>query len=301
MISRFTQLFRTVMAWGWPAKFLIGAAISAFAGGSVLGFLLQNAAYYFALAHGFRPPVEGIPYLVAMVTFGSISLMILAAMLAAASIVVMRDIGLKAIEWIDSFGRKVRPGRSIVERFRALSATAILLIALSFSAATAVADEWLRPMLAPYQLCAWPILLCPSHDGLSLFLRLQSFAIGVIVVFMVWRPSLVWLGTALLVASQYVWIAASVLPIEGYARLLRLTGFGGGIHVSAEIQAEEAPPRTIDGYLLMRSTSHIFLYLPNSEEIAEYPLAAVVQLRNRSGGLNALPFRLPREAQLRQK
>ena len=75
-MSKILQSIKSVFFWagelGWPVKLIAGAVVSAVTGGGLLTFLMENAAYWFALTYGFRPPVEGVPYVGAMVSIGSL-------------------------------------------------------------------------------------------------------------------------------------------------------------------------------------------------------------------------------------
>ena len=290
--ARLNSLALFVSNWGWPAKFLLGAAVSSFAGGSLLGFLLQYAAYYFALSYGLRPPVEGVPYLVAMVTFGSIFLL-LGAGIMAFSVAVLRHHFLPSFEWL---AQKLTPfgETNLAQDFRSTSPLVVVAIVLSISALTIWVALHTSPSLSMTQeLCAWPIMLCLSQSDLG-FVPLTFYGIMIIFALMIWRPSLVWLGALSSAALLYISIAANILPPDGYARLLRMTGFGGGIQVEVELQPTDSSPKTTArANLLMRSNTTLFLYFPTEGLIREYPITGIRGLQHREGGLHALPVSLP--------
>ncbi|MBI3531918.1 MAG: hypothetical protein HY068_05540 [Burkholderiales bacterium] len=300
--TKFNQAIAFLANWGWPAKFLLGASVSAFAGGSVLGFLLQNAAYYFALSYGFRPPVEGVPYLVAMVTFGSISLLLLAAVLAAAFVALAKSFGLAVIEWLDAKSSRFSGTPSILGRYRALSAWVVVSFLLIIGAVWVWIDFLFLPQSPPFQVCAWPILLCLPENNESLLAMCLKYSIFVVMGLMLWRPSLVWMGALFMVTFQYLWIAANVLPPDGYARLLRMTGFGGGLEVEVDLRASDASSiKTMKANLLIRSDTTLFLYSPSEQFIREYQTSEIREIRYREGGLHTLPVRLPKATALMQR
>lgn len=298
MTSKLRALWNSISTWGWPAKFLAGATISAFAGGGVLSFLLQNAAYSFALTYGFRPPVEGIPYLAPLVTFASIALLLLAAILALTITVMVKHLVIRLLEWSDSKEAGLSGTPTFLSAVRSLPPWKALPAIGAFSAITFTFHEFLLPtgLFYPLEICAWPLLLCLPDDGQGgqfVSIVLGSF-VSTMIGLMIWRPTLVWIGTFVIVALYYFWIAAAVLPADGYGRLLRMTGFGGGIQVTIHFDEKAgAASRPIEAYLLMRSSTHTFVYSPEESRIREYPLSSILQISHRQGGLHSLRSLLP--------
>jgi len=292
--QKLESALHAINAWSWPAKFLLGAAVSAFAGGGFLGFAIQNAAYYYALHFGFRPPVEGVPYLTAMVTVGSISLMLLSALIAASVIWSVRKISTTSSAML---ARKQghRAPLGLLTQIQSMKFVYALPLLLLISTGISFVEVQLLAAWGNHiQLCSWPLLLCSNQPRDSLPSLVGLLAINMIIGLMIWRPSMVWVGTLALVGSQYAAIASAALPPDGYARLLRMTGFGGGIEVSLELNSLDAgAPVLIDANLLMRSSAHVYLYSPDLGVIREYPLSSIRQIRYKHGGLDSLQFTLP--------
>lgn len=303
MYEKVRSLAAQISAWAWPLKFIVGATISAFAGGGVLTFLLQNAAYSYALTYGFRPPVEGVPYVGAMVTFGSVSLLLIGATLSIFFIVMTREIMIRLIDRVDESMPHIPSALRPITLFRSLASWKAIVLIVALSAFITTIQIYANAFDPPKtEICAWPLLLCTPEEKNSIFILAMYFVTGVIILTMLWRPSLVWLGTALVVTLYYLWIGLSVLPADGYARLLRTTGFGGGLKVTLELSDSGSGGRyIIDTNLLIRSATHVIVYDEKRKYIDEYPLSNVWMISNMQGGLHELAFTLPPKANLLQR
>ncbi|MEJ6022037.1 hypothetical protein [Ramlibacter sp. PS4R-6] len=304
MLDRITALIDRLAAWSWPVKFAVGASVSAFAGGGVLAFLLQNAAYNFSLTFGFRPAVEGIPYLSALVTFSSVSLLVIAALVSLVVTVAGKYFLLNFIDWLEARTQRFQPQTwSPIPWLRGLRFWPAMAVLLPLNVLLVLTETAVLPRFAQLDAtCAWPLLLCTHEEFRGPEWFAISFAVGFFILIMLWRPALVWLATLGLVAIYYAWIGANVLPADGYGRLLRMTGFGGGVKVTVEvIENENKPPRILESYLLLRSSTSVFLFDPTSKRIEEYQLGTVLRLAHTEGGLHELPYSLPRKANLMQR
>jgi hypothetical protein len=291
MFERLKRLATEVGTWSWPLKFLVGALVSVFAGTGILGFFLENAAYAYALAYGFRPPVEGIPYLRALIGFANVALLVIAAVISAFVMVAVKRL---LIDQVD------KDLAGPIRKFRALpTLKAIGFIAIGAAALMLVqmAVAWVNSP-PPGTMCVWPLLVCAPKPGFSLPYLSYAFIAGFSILSMIWRPSLVWWGTAGLILGYFAWVGINVLPPDGYARLLRNTGFGGGIHVTVELTNRREPEarEQMAGNLLLRSTHTLILFDPARNEVIEYPMERVLRISHSAGGLHMLPTTLPKRA-----
>jgi len=302
MFERLRSLIANASQWTWPVKFAAGAALSALAGGSLLAFLLQYAAYHFALTYGFRPAVEGVPYLSAMVTFGSVSLLLLAAALSLFVVTVMKFFFMH-LGWLEATANAKNPSiGNLFSRFSSLSFPIFLVIAVPLNIIFILLYQYLNSFMPLEPICAWPILICAPDDPYDFWWNIAYFSVGFFVSLMIWRPRLVWLGTLSLVALFYLGVGASVLPSEGYARMLRMTGFGGGLRVSVQIaEADGKQVRTIETHLLMRSSAYLTVYDIAAHRIDELPLSLVSRVGYHEGGLHNVPHALPPRVNIIQR
>lgn len=273
--------WRTLLAaanWVWPAKFLIGAALSIVAGGGVLSFLLENATHLYALTYGFRPPVEGLPYLRTLVASANAIMLMLAAVIALMFIGVLGSIArrmtdLTALSWRWAL-------------FWSLVGTLLLSTLMYFSGRSG-------GPLGPY--CGWPLLYCEPEPGLSIAYVAFSLAIGFPALLTMFKPAIAWMSAAAAIAAYYVWIGSNILPPDEYARLLRATGFGGGMSIEIEAHATDTgcPSLMLAGQLLLRTTEHLIVYSPAANRVDEYPMRCMARISYGGGGMSSLSYKLP--------
>jgi len=284
-IRKYVDLFANLAL---PAKFLISTFVASLAGGGIITFLIQNAAYNYALTYGFRPPFESIPYILPIVTFTSVFLLLFGFLLTAIVIASAKAITSGAIRNDKSYDEFISDIRSMRARY----AIPTILILSIISAALKV---YILPSLfgVQKQTCMWPLILCASDGGVGLDSAMISFCVSVIFLIIVWRPGFTVFGVFILVGSYYSWIGSAVLPAEGYARLLRTIGFGGGTLVSLEISTTESNTTKKDSYLLIRTSDHIIVYEDDIKQIQEYPTSKISRITHNVGGLQKLPYLLP--------
>jgi hypothetical protein len=287
----------SVASWAWPIKFFVGAVLSVIAGGGVLTVLLENATHIYALAYGFRPPVEGLPYLRTLVSSGSAVLLILAATFAAL-----------ILGFLGGMARKMaKPNGDSTINFSTFKLWKSILLALLLAllvAGLVLLGARNRGPEGPF--CSWPLIPCDDiQPALSLGYLAFSLGIAFPMMFMLFRPNFAWVATSGAIAAYYVWVGSNILPPEGYARLLRSTGFGGGIHVAVVVGASDSScdPKTFAANLLLRTNDTVILFEPGAARIHEFPVRCVAQMSYGSGGLSSLEYKLPPRNQLieRQK
>jgi len=251
-IQPLRRIALSVSRWALPLKFLVSAALGAVAGSSVLGFLLEYATYSYSLAYGFRPPVEGIPYLRAILTGASFALLVTGSALAAGILHLMRD----------------RQGLAFK-----VSNTTHLVLGVFFLACLGVALVlWLSCRLfAPQQLCsALPLSLGSLPLGFLIGALLGAAA----AAFAAWRPNLVWWFSLSAVAIYYLSVVGIMFSPSYYAALLRYTGFGGGLPVSLEVEPRrDRVSVEVRGHLMLRTSSTLVLFAADEARFHEYPLA----------------------------
>lgn len=299
-LSAYLKRLNSLSNWSWPAKFLIGAAISAAAGGGLLSFLLENATHAYALTYGFRPPVEGIPYLRTLVSSGSALLLLAAAMLFAVIVGIFGGLARLASRLSRGTGG-IDPSSFSTPKAILASLTLVLLSYALMTYAIHYQKNDLQE-LGPY--CGWPLISCepaPADKISHLLLVLSVWP----VAYTLFRPAMSWLAASGFVVAYYIYIGASILPPEGYARLLRSTGFGGGISVSVDFQGKDTgcDLPNLAGQLLLRTSETLILLDSTAERIREVPSRCVLRLEHKSGGMSSLPYKLPQKNPLfaRQK
>lgn len=278
-----------------PAKFLISTVVASLAGGGILTFLIQNAAYNYALTYGFRPPFESIPYILPIVTFTSVFMLLFGFSVAMTVLGSAKLAASGILSNNKSYDDFIKEVRSLPKRYALPSIIAISII-------SAVVKTYGLPTIFGIQkkTCIWPLLLCTSDGGVGIYSAAISFSVFLIIYLIIWRPGFTVFGVFILVGSYYTWMGFNVLPAEGYARLLRTIGFGGGTHVSLEINTAESSIIKKDVYLLIRTTDHIIFYEDDKKQIQEYPASKIIKITHGVGGLQKLPYLLPENSNYHQ-
>jgi hypothetical protein len=290
LIERAITSLKRVSDWVWPVKFLVGAALGALAGGGLLSFLLETATHSYAISYGFRPPVEGLPYLRTLVSSGSVILLI------AASIVATLVIGL-----LGGFVRFMARIPSPKERFDPTTTPLwkAMLISIAYSLFVAgvlyLSQRYNLPESKERPYCMWPLISCDPDPTDVVEIVLLSLILNLPLALVFFRPALSWVAAASFIVWYYFGLGANILPPDGYARLLRSTGFGGGVSVSVDFLAGDSGciNESFSGNLLLRTTETLILYDATCGKIAEVTARCVQRITYTSGGLSNLPHKLP--------
>jgi len=283
MFESIRRLFVSIGSWALPIKFLVSAALGAFAGAGVLGFLVEYATHAFALAFGFRPPVEGIPYLEATVTGGSLLLLVSGSFIAAAMIFLLQRGG---VEYRRSVQRKSAMGPGRPENTRKLLMRA--LGGLLLTGVIALASLSASCKASVVGICSYipEVFSFPFLGGIVF----GALASGLTT----WRPTLVWwfsIGTVVLYYGGIVFLLFS--PIA-YAEFLRYTGFGGGLPVTIAVETKhDMPPTEIKTTLMLRTSQALIVFDRLTNTFHEYPIERVARLSYATGGLHLQAFELP--------
>jgi hypothetical protein len=267
------QFFNAVGTWSLPLKFLASALVGAVAGSSVLGVLVEYATHSYALAYGFRPPVEGTPYLRTIVSATSFSLLISGALLAA------------VVMWLFSSNRKRLTGSPKSELVFGLVVIAVSLAGLAIPVA-----------LDLFTSSSSGSKMATGYFGLMGSL----FSLGLSAVFAA-QPRLVWwlsLGT---VAVYYAGVVCALFVSSNYAAVLRYTGFGGGIPVQVHVdQGGSTPMLEVSGYLMLRTATTLVVFSDKTNRFFEYSMQRVVHVSYAADALDAQRFKMPSIASPKQ-
>jgi hypothetical protein len=283
---------RGIGDWSLPARVLLFGVVSALSGAGIVSFLVEFATYTYALSYGFRPPVEGIPYLRSTVTLMSLLLVILGAV----AIAIMYLIVFLAPSLF--FGRREDGTLSgvIPQWIRALSRRNALLSVLIASILVVCFTYLGKPVIEsgfrPLQQVG-VVLQGPR--------TWQSFAIAVVIglwvmVDLLRNPSHGWgviLAYVLLIYSSVVFL---LFDPRFHAGLLRVTGFGGGAQVVIQLAEHDTSggPIELKTYLMLRTSEVLITFDPDKEVFREYPVDRVQRISYAAGGLHELPVKLPK-------
>jgi len=281
-IAHLKNLGDIIGGWALPVKFLASSVIGALAGAGLLSFFVEYATHSFALAYGFRPPVEGIPYLQATVTGASVALLISGALLAAGLIFLLQQ----GVKRPSSKAGTVVDGDGLSSN-RAVKAVQLLLGAAVSLFALGYPLVWVA--------CKFSLSLSCTHFWTNESTAIASTILGMITSALVtWRPGLVWWFSIGSVATYYIAFLVLLFTPPQYAAFLRYTGFGGGLPVELEIEAkQDAPNTTISTHLVLRTSRALVVFSKADNTFHEYPQERVARLSYKAGGLYMQGHLLP--------
>lgn len=262
-----------------PAKLVAGAILGAIAGPGLLGFMSELATYRYAAAQGIRPPLEGIPYLRATVTYGSFSLLLISAALFFISLYFAGRIASNTMFWFERL-RSIAPEgtQTVLERFRDLKikyVTSLSLVVAVFFAAIGLAIGYFQ-----------------NQDDIAL----ASLALGVygaIATFLVWRKQIAWWIASIVTLVGFYTIVSLMFNVHRYGQFLQFVGYGGGIAITVELDNPKEGTVNLNGFLILRTTQALLIFDSQQNEIHEIATDKVRIITHSSKPLMALPTKLP--------
>jgi hypothetical protein len=295
------RLVAASSTWGLPIKLLV-SGLGVVGGAGSLGFVSEWATYTFALNFGFRPPLEGIPYLRATVALGSLLLLMSGAAVFSLVVLLLQllpwafRVALTSIgRWLERAGRE-RMAKTAFEQSKGLALSKIGLrgwkLALFIMAAQILAVLLSAPIF-------WFSSRVFGLDGESTralwIVYAFSAFVGLAVSFVRADPRSRWWFAAAAVIAVYSFALATLFSPRHYAGILRTIGYGGGLSVVLE-HAESRESGIDDvsaGFMLLRTTEAVFLLRTDRCRIVEIPLGAIRSIGHDATRLNRLPYALP--------
>jgi hypothetical protein len=116
-------------------------------------------------------------------------------------------------------------------------------------------------------------------------------------IFFIWKPILaVRVSLTLNLILLFILPFAIVLSVDLNSILLRYLGYGGGLPVSISIieyVVGEKQKINFSGYLMLRTTSSILIYLPEKNQIREIPLTQLLFLDQKADSVARREPKLP--------
>ena len=286
-------------------KWLIGSFLGVIFGPGILGFLSELATYRFAINYGIRPPLEGIPYLRATVTFGGIFITVIAAIvflltLRFASNAATRVAGI--VRDVEFFQNRLFPEgisgipsiEETLQRFRKLPITSIFALAFTtgilMAGLVSLIDGYMGE--ASFKQAPLPEIFYYSIFGLW----------AMIFVFVAWNRITIWYIAAASTFLSYMGVLILMFTPSHYASFLRFLGYGGGLPVAIELDTLQqtdsgfsvSNSQAYEGYLLLRTTDSLILYDAESAEVLEFPVSKVLSVRHKAEPLTQLDYKLPK-------
>jgi hypothetical protein len=285
---------RNALPWVLPFKLVLTAVLSVLGGAGLLGYLSEYATYSYAIHFGFRPPLEGIPYLKATIALGSVALLISGALFFAFWIFVMKLYVWQTEYFLSSALSMLKrvPNSeglqrsfdfsNVISRLQASHKWKVALIGISGFAAF-----WLIGYLAAHTLFA-------SAGDFPIYFGLGMASVAFMVIVALANPNVIWwLAGILTIGYFFLWLVALFTPTD-YSVFLRVVGYGGGIPVNVELRdsaQKNAKPETL--YLMLRTTDALILLSESGTTFIEIPRDQIKRITHGYGGLGSLPYRMP--------
>lgn len=278
------QMMQSASVWSLPTKFLASAVLSALGGAGVLSYLVEYATYSYALAYGFRPPVEGIPYLKTTVTAGSVFLLLSGAAIATTVLLTLRGA-------LSPVLQARHPLSGLAGRFRSMGKVKATLIILSAAAFFGLLGYFFSPKLCDLVRTSE----CRDiHQARWIFS--SCFALATALLMLLARlPAAIWWFVAGYTFLYYATIVTLIFTPTAYASFLRFTGFGGGVPVLLQLEEAKANTAPVErsAYLMLRTATAFVVFDQTGRRFEEYPLEEVHRLSYATGGMHRLAYQLP--------
>jgi hypothetical protein len=299
LVTSYADRLASLAPWALPLKLILGAVLGALGGAGLLGVLSEYATYSYAVQYGFRPPLEGIPYLKATVTLASFLLLLTGALVFLLSLLFVRSVVWSLeipLTWATRLKGRATPGltsaaqsfRTVSDRLARRPVWQVFMVALVISSMTGA--------FAFFEIAVLNDLGPPPKNSID---PVHASMVGalyglVLTLVMVNRRAIWWLGGISTLAYFLVWIWMLFSP-SWYASFLRTVGYGGGLPISIELreQTQESPLSNMKCNLLLRTTEALLVSPIDSSEVVEIPRDQIRTVTHLGGGLRHLPYRLP--------
>ena len=275
-----------ILPYSLPIKILAGSLFAILGGSGLLGFLSEFATYFYAISYGFRPPVEGVPYLRASVTFISLALILgaifgfVVIFLLAKLMVLPFDAPMYFLSKFKSTSNPTPSVMDIYERMRSRSLKHVLVV--STTASLVVSLSLIFFLHSENKFDA-------NHKYIFAFF---GFFSGSLVLYVcTFRPSWLKVFTGIGALAFVVTFPSMMFHLDTYSKFMRVSGFGGGkiISVTYKLNALDGDSKTLNGGLLLRTTDYLIIYHSDNKEIIEIPITNVEKIAYQNGNQYSLP------------
>lgn len=278
-----------IIPFSLPIKIIIGSLF----GSGLLGLLSEFATYFYAISYGFRPPVEGIPYLSATVTFISI-IVILGAFIGFIIIYSLLKMLFVQIETSTSYifnyifnyifskikllKNNIRTYTDTIDKMRENSTLYLIIISILSASVLGVIFTF----------------LVSQKDGFDLWVFIGIFLFASIVYFIMFRPASIKYIAVAAVLAYIVLVPSMMFHTDTYGKFMRISGFGGGKEVSVFYNnlSKDSPQTKVSGGLLIRTAKFIIIYKVENDEIIEIPISNVIKITYKNCKSYSLPKKI---------
>ncbi|MDO8033597.1 hypothetical protein O3297_09230 [Janthinobacterium sp. SUN128] len=301
MIAEYYKKLRSVASqlvpYSLSIKFLLSAVLGILGSAGLLGFLSDYATYFYAYDMGIRPPLEGVPYLKATVTFASLFLLLSGAILFSLVVASFKLIYISFIS-IDKYALNINKlllpapaalilhGMSSIEMIHRLPRNAKFILILVTTITVAVA--FILSTLTGESFKEFP-----PYTKNQVVAALSI--ITVLSTTMIAFPSSTWWISISITVVYFLFCISILFNPDQYAHFLRVAGYGGGIPV--ELQSnEDYLQRKISSEpisLILRTNDTFIIFNQKEKKFIEIPREKIISISYQAGGLNTLQKNIP--------
>jgi hypothetical protein len=292
------EKWKTLIPWSLSLKLVLSSLAGVLGGAGLLGYLSEYATYSYAIHFGIRPPLEGIPYLRAAVAFGSLFLLLSAALIFAATTFILRSFAwyLGVIPRIALIPVRVLGGITheterhfgdSLHRLRARPLWQLMIVSLVMALIIVVLMIFTFEHGSPKNAVS-------DSPALLLFFALFAFAANLAA----FRPRLIWSITVVAVVGYLLVCVYFLFTPVKYSEFLRVLGYGGGLTISVELRQSGHPALNENLHLMLRTNDALILYDHPNNRFLEIPNDQVHRIIHASGGMRRLPHVLPKQLSL---
>ena len=275
-----------LLPFGLSLKLAFTAALTVLGGAGFLGYVSDYATYWYAINIGIRAPLEGVPYLKAAVTLGSLFLMLTCAVIFAFSVAVIRAV----YEQISFLALTIHAGsRSLpIGKLKEAADLKSNLEALRSS------PKWLRFAFVFFAgLCMVGFMklvfvISPNAELESNYALAGAMGYGVITATVLVMPVAIWPISFIFTSGYFVICIYMLFQPDYYARFLQIVGYGGSLPISLQSKNEILRGRLqgASTRLVLRTNNTFVIFDENREIYLEVPQDEVVYVSYGPGGFN---------------
>lgn len=296
-LSKSKDIFVSFLNFSLPIKLVIGALITFVAGAGFLAVISEYATYSYAIYTGFRPPIEGVPYLKVTVAFASFLFQLVGSLIFLITYVLIKNtmrLIVKGLRMLVILFFAINPLKKLTTvKNGILDFIEFLLVlpkVLSDDKSKFKVDDVYIPTLALASLVFNIINLIQivfkeslgsifSHTYIALVF---SVVFGVIF-YAEYKPKYNGLIAAFATIIFLLFATASMFNSGYYSALIRMLGYGGGVEVKLELDEDSKDQRTISGLLMLRTNDCYVILINDQKEFIEIPKDRVKSLTHEQG------------------
>lgn len=292
--TKIPPILRDLLPFGLSIKLVLGAALTVLGGAGFLGYVSDYATYTYSIRLGFRVPLEGVPYVKAAVTTGSLFLLLTCALIFAGAVLSLRFILLNiqlVTGWLHFAGRKLAaPSKADFNEMLSLARDQSLKVRIAMSIAVGI----VMVAVVSATVALWPE--AAMLDELQMkYLLLTGFLYGFVSTGALIIPAAIWPFSFLFTAVYFAMCLWVMFQTEHYGRFLRVIGYGGGFPVTIQCKKESGCSRVLPTSvsLILRTNDTFVVYDGTQSVFLEIPKSDVENISYRAGGLDSQPLSLP--------